>query len=364
MLNARRNLECGLLSPTAFRAEETSRRLQSLALSRCQDLEQSHTAGVNCLSLDPVEGRYLLSGGADGGLCIHDLFSEYDQVKRVSRAVCKLDRNAAHRFAVSTVQWYPCDTGLFTSSGMDSEFRVWDANALKAAEILRLGAKVYSHHLEVAQPTVVALGTGRPWVTLADLRTGIACQELRGHSSKVLAVRWSPSVAGLLASASQDSKVMIWDIRCARGALAVLKGHSGAATSLAFLPDGLLLFSLGSDNRLRAWDIARRRELGFCGGIVPNERPVQMSVSSDVVLVPSGRRLLALDFRGDGGISALGGAHFGEANCVLLCPLTLEAYSGAMDRTILCWTANSDKERASDDDQEGLPDAWSSDDEM
>ncbi|KAM7286601.1 DNA excision repair protein ERCC-8-like [Ixodes scapularis] len=364
MLSARRNLECGLLSPTAFRAAETSRRLQNLELSRCQDLEQSHSSGVNCLSLDPVEGRYLLSGGADGGLCVHDLFSEYDRVKRTSRVVCKLDRNEAHRFAVSTVQWYPCDTGLFTSSGMDSELRVWDANALKVAEVLRLGAKVYSHHLEEAQPTIVALGTGRPWVTLADLRTGIACQELRGHSGKVLAVRWSPSAAGLLATASQDNKVMLWDIRCARGALAALKGHSGAATSLAFLPDGLVLFSLGADNRLRAWDIARRRELHFFGAIVPNERPVQMAISSEVMLVPSGRRLLAMDFRDDGGISSLKGAHFGQANCVLLCPLTLEAYSGAMDRTILCWTANPDKERAMDDHQDGLPDAWSSDEEM
>ncbi|KAG0412563.1 hypothetical protein HPB47_010285 [Ixodes persulcatus] len=244
MLSARRNLECGLLSPTAFRAAETSRRLQNLELSRCQDLEQSHSSGVNCLSLDPM--------------CRND-----------KDAVCR--RNEAHRFAVSTVQWYPCDTGLFTSSGMDSELRVWDANALKVAEVLRLGAKVYSHHLEEAQPTIVALGTGRPWVTLADLRTGIACQELRGHSGKVLAVRWSPSVGGLLATASQDNKVMLWDIRCARGALAALKGHSGAATSLAFLPDGLVLFSLGADNRLRAWDIARRRELHFFGAIVPNE---------------------------------------------------------------------------------------------
>ncbi|EEC09445.1 WD-repeat protein, putative [Ixodes scapularis] len=284
MLSARRNLECGLLSPTAFRAAETSRRLQNLELSRCQDLEQSHSSGVNCLSLDPVEGRYLLSGGADGGLCVHDLFSEYDRVKRTSRVVCKLDRNEAHRFAVSTVQWYPCDTGLFTSSGMDSELRVWDANALKVAEVLRLGAKVYSHHLEEAQPTIVA--------------------------------------------------------------------------------HGLVLFSLGADNRLKAWDIARRRELHFFGAIVPNERPVQMAISSEVMLVPSGRRLLAMDFRDDGGISSLKGAHFGQANCVLLCPLTLEAYSGAMDRTILCWTANPDKERAMDDHQDGLPDAWSSDEEL
>lgn len=66
-------------------------------------------------------------------------------------------------------------------------------------------------------------------------------------------------------------QVMLWDIRCARGALAVLRGHSGAVTSLSFLPDGLVLLSLGVDAHLRLWDVAHCLEMPSHFDLLPNE---------------------------------------------------------------------------------------------
>lgn len=36
-----------------------------------------------------------------------------------------------HRFSVETVQWYPHDTGMFTSSSFDKTLKIWDTNTLQ-----------------------------------------------------------------------------------------------------------------------------------------------------------------------------------------------------------------------------------------
>ncbi|XP_077499841.1 DNA excision repair protein ERCC-8-like [Amblyomma americanum] len=356
-------VECGFVSRTAFKASERLRRLQSIQLSRHQDLEPFHGSGVNCLSLDPVEGRYLLSGGADGGLCIHDLHSDFGKVKRMCKAICKLTKSEAHIFSVSSVHWYPCDTGLFTSSGMDGKLRIWDTNALRQADSVSIGELIFCHHVEAAQPNLLAVGSPKPWVVLSDIRTGSACQQLRGHLGSVLTVRWNPHTPGLLASGSRDGAVKLWDVRCARGALATLQGHKGGATALTFLPDGMQLLSMGHDGQAKLWDVARRTMSRAHNGLACCQAPTQMSATQEVALLPSGHCLLVMDLTKKQPLRALSGAHFGQANCVLICSESLEAFSGANDRTILWWTSCGDRERALDDHQDGMPDSWSDEDE-
>lgn len=47
-----------------------------------------------------------------------------------------------HGHVVTTVQWYPLDTGLFVSGSSDGTVRVWDTNAFVTAGVFDLGAKV------------------------------------------------------------------------------------------------------------------------------------------------------------------------------------------------------------------------------
>lgn len=43
-----------------------------------------------------------------------------------------------HKFSVETVQWYPHDTGMFTSSSFDKTLKIWDTNTLKVREFLQV----------------------------------------------------------------------------------------------------------------------------------------------------------------------------------------------------------------------------------
>jgi len=75
---------------------------------------------------------------------------------------------------------------------------------------------------------------------------------LIGHSDLVQAVAPSPD-RGLLASASDDKTIKLWDPHTGEH-LRTLEGHSDWVRSVAFSPDGGLLASASSDKTIKLWD--------------------------------------------------------------------------------------------------------------
>ncbi|CAG7835245.1 unnamed protein product [Allacma fusca] len=76
---------------------------------------------------------------------------------------------------------------------------------------------------------------------------------LQGHSASVMCVRIS-TTAGLIASASGDKTVRLWDLsgKCVK----VLEGHDRYVTSCAFSPDGRLLASGSNDKHVILWNLS------------------------------------------------------------------------------------------------------------
>lgn len=119
---------------------------------------------------------------------------------------------------------------------------------------------------------------------LLDLRSGLSTHALPGHASAVLSVAWAPHNAHLLASASTDNRVIIFDVRrggnnsaiasldmddavgvlaphgapqsytCRRAFVSEARAHGGAVTGVRWTSDGTYILTSGQDARIRVWD--------------------------------------------------------------------------------------------------------------
>ncbi|XP_072717019.1 DNA excision repair protein ERCC-8 [Ciconia boyciana] len=162
--------------------DEASKVL-SLELNR--DVERIHGSGINTLDIEPVEGRYMLSGRSDGVIVLYDLENLSRKSSYTCKALCSVERSHpdVHRFSVETVQWYPHDTGMFTSSSFVKTLKIWDTNTLQPAGVFHFEGTVYSHHMSLV---------ATKHCLMARLR------------QEVLAVSWSPRHEYVLATASKE----------------------------------------------------------------------------------------------------------------------------------------------------------------
>jgi WD40 repeat protein len=103
----------------------------------------------------------------------------------------------------------------------------------------------------------LASGSDDQTVKLWDAGSGKVLQTLKGHSAYVRSVAFSPD-GKTLASGSYDKTVKLWDAGSGK-ALQTLKGHSGYVTAVAFSPDGKTLASGSYDQTVKLWDAGSGR---------------------------------------------------------------------------------------------------------
>src|SRR5208337_4221165 len=163
---------------------------------------------------------------------------------------------------------------LFTRDGkqlisvsQDKTIRVWDIASGAPLRVLRppigpiAGNQLIAAALTPDGRTLAAGGSG--WrlgevpIYLIDLATGRILRVLKGHTSNVLSLAFSPD-GERLASGSTDRTSRIWSAasgRCER----VLEGHEDFVHDVAFAPDGHHLATASYDKTGRIWSLADGR---------------------------------------------------------------------------------------------------------
>lgn len=85
---------------------------------------------------------------------------------------------------------------------------------------------------------------------------GNRVKRLQGHEGIVNAIDTSRANSKVVASASDDSSVRIWDVRLSSKNHQIgLLGHDYARTAVSFGMDGNMVYTAGIDNEICVWDI-------------------------------------------------------------------------------------------------------------
>jgi histone-binding protein RBBP4 len=78
-----------------------------------------------------------------------------------------------------------------------------------------------------------------------------------GHSDAINALSFNPRSEFMIATASADKTIGIWDMRNLKQKVYTLEGHQDAVTSLAFHPTEASILGSGSyDRRVLLWDLS------------------------------------------------------------------------------------------------------------
>jgi WD40 repeat protein len=209
-------------------------------------LSSKHVGAITALDVDNghEEARYMLSGSWDSTISIFDLEQQQQAgnhyttdsignqssilpMQKSSRCTSSLASSTTtiptgHSAAVSSVQWYTYDNGMFVSSSLDGSVLLWDTNVFQTAYVFtpfknRTTPSVTSMCLPrktTSLHSLIATGSGgSSAIVLCDVNSGASVHTLEGHGGSVQCLTWSPTNDYELCSGSIDGTARLWDIR-------------------------------------------------------------------------------------------------------------------------------------------------------
>jgi WD40 repeat protein len=251
--------------------------------------------GVSCLAFSP-DGKRLAGGGSGRVVYLWDTESdkEVGQFKPHTNRVCGLafsrdGKLLATGDAQSTVRLFDAESGKLMQT-IDNKALTESLSLAFAPDgktVLCSGAwndtsflpkkgqtiKIQGKEIKLDDDFVlniqgVTMTRKEGYYALQwDVTTGKEVRRFGGLRDTLRSLAVSPD-GKLVAAASKDGKVCIWDAESGKERLYIVAhpGHSDAAFSssphLAFAPDGKTLASASTDRTIRLWDVTTAKEVG------------------------------------------------------------------------------------------------------
>jgi WD40 repeat protein len=163
-----------------------------------------------------------------------------------------------HEDRITSAAW-SADDNLLATGGVDGNVILWDMNEKKERARIPQGDGAYS--LAFARGgSLLAVGLGKPTetesgkaVALWDIPTGTRRGLLRGHPRRVESLEFTPD-GDTLVSVGEEENVRAWEV--ARACYTTsFEGHRLPVWALAFSPDGKALASGDGSGLIRIWPL-------------------------------------------------------------------------------------------------------------
>ncbi len=209
-----------------------------------------HTNEVNSAAFSP-DGTQIVTAGADGTARLWDVKSGQEVRQLTQPSGC-----------VAMVNSYPCRflTAAYSPNGK------------------LIAASVEDEDIDISN--------GHGWVGIWDARSGHIVRQLSGHSGLVFSVVYS-SDGKLVATASDDGTIRIWDVSSGQEMRRLVIDHGVPMWSAAFSPDSRQIITAGNDEIARIWDIKSGHLIALFSG--------SSDASFPAIYGPDGKHIVTYD---------------------------------------------------------------------
>nr|CAB3454087.1 unnamed protein product [Digitaria exilis] len=228
---------------------------------------RGHGAEGYGLAWSPMKQGWLLSGSYDKKICLWDLASGSGAPVLDAQQVFE-----AHEDLVEDVAWHLKDENIFGSVGDDCKLMMWDLRTNKPEQSIAAHEKeVNSLSFNPFNEWILATASGDATVKLFDMRKlSRSLHTFDNHEGEVFQVEWNPNLGTVLASSAADKRVMIWDVNRIGDEqseedaddgppelLFVHGGHTAKISELSWNPsEKWVIASVAEDNILQIWEMA------------------------------------------------------------------------------------------------------------
>lgn len=236
------------------------------------------------LAWSPFKKGLLLAASDDKSISLHDINEKPHEIFK----------NRSHGNIVNDAKWHLHDENLFGSVSDDNYTFIFDVRT-PSGPISRFyhekSQGTNSLSFSPFSPNLLAIGNTNSNINLLDLRM-LSNKEkssegllhtMMGHSDSISCLEFSPHKDGIIASGSQDRRLIVWDLfkigeeqqqEDAEDGCPELfmmhAGHTGAVTDLSWCPyKNWTLGSVADDNIVHLWEI---------GNSLLNEEKEEVSV--------------------------------------------------------------------------------------
>jgi len=160
----------------------------------------SHRDAVMSLDMHPIRNNILASGSADTQVKLWDVLE--------NKCSLTLDH---HQGKVQAVKWNPTEEKIIATGGLDGNLFVMSADSPSSRISASVPSEVESISWDPFSPLKVSITTEDGFLNTYDARNLSApLLSVKAHKNQSTA-RYSPGVPNLLATASTDCTVSLWD---------------------------------------------------------------------------------------------------------------------------------------------------------
>ncbi|KAJ2785003.1 hypothetical protein GGI15_002069 [Coemansia interrupta] len=257
--------------------------------------------GAATVTAFSADGQYIATGSVDTSLKLIEVDRVQNPIsggaRREDKPVIRTMYN--HEAEITGLDFHP--NGLVLAScSTDRTIKLFDLSAAYGKFAFQTMRDNYAYRAISFHPSgeYLAAATDANEVRMYNVRTSSAYLLREGagsgngqHSSGLTHVSYAASGA-LVASASQDGSVKLWDGRSGTCVRTLDRAHEGrAATSAIFTRNSKYLLTTGLDSMVRLWDVASGRVVNTYEGANIDAANAQAVLSHDesLVMIPDAR---------------------------------------------------------------------------